>query len=148
MRLPSDEGRLMAKKLIPLILAGLLLVPASASASELSVSGWCVMREEGVSLRARTFSYDYSLYAPYTWVYRYRYVGETTWYDADDLGFRIVANVISGGNSRVRFTSLPVPAEGMVYRLDLIYNDGFGRFDRVAHYNDETMTDEDCRHPA
>lgn len=114
----------------------------------MSINGACVVTEDGVSLKARTFAYAYSTYAPYTWVYRSRSVDETTWRDATDLGFRSWANVISGGNFTGGFKSLPVPTDGMAYRLDLIYGSGNNRVNCVAFYDDSTTTRRDYRHPA
>jgi hypothetical protein len=137
------------KKLIPLLIAGLLSMPASAQASSLSIWGRCVVADDGhVSLVGRARSYEYSGYAPYEWVYRYRSIGEARWQEGDDLGFRTWVNVIPKGNFDIGFRSVPVETAGMVYRLDLIYGIGNNRVNRVAFYDDSTTTRRDCRHPA
>lgn len=139
---------MMKKKLVLLVLAYVLLTPASAEASQLFHGGWCVVTEGGrVSLVGRASGYSASDYEV-VWVFRYRPVDATTWWDGEDVGYRTSLDVIRGGNFTARFRSLPADAEGMVYRLDILTNEGYLRFDRVAFYNDSTMTVEDCRHPA
>jgi hypothetical protein len=139
----SIGRRLRMGKLLATLVIAILLVPSSASASDLFRRGECVLTSDGrVSLLGTVTALDYYTYAPVIWVYRHRPVGVRSWIRRG-LDFRESLEVRSDRGFTAVFKSDPRVADGMIYRLDVELL-GYGRVP-VAYYKDTVTPPEQCR---
>jgi hypothetical protein len=128
------------------VIGSLVFVPSSAGASQNRVVGWCeynrisdtvslVARAEGTAIRGLSFGY------------RARSLTDPERAEFDTLGeYRITYYEDHNNYGKYRFRSVPRPASGWVYRLDVYIPQDSQVYRRLAFYNDDvTRPDTACR---
>ena len=136
--------KLMSSVVTSVLLAGLVLVPSTAGASQTYASGWCEWNRiaDTISLVARVHGSSIGIEVPFRFLGKnpsnpdyaeFSTIGEyRVWYYQDHNNY-----------DRYRFRSVPRPADGWVYRLDVYVDSQWIR--RLAFYNDEVTRPETCK---
>jgi hypothetical protein len=128
------------------VLASLVLVPTSAGASQVFASGWCEYNRiaDTVSLVARV--HGSTVQSDVQFSFMGKNPSDPDYAEFSSIGeYRVHYYQDHNNYDRYRFRSMPRPAEGWVYRLDVYIPADNLRLPRLAFYNDEVTRIESCR---
>jgi hypothetical protein len=129
------------KKLVAAVVVIILaILPSTARASSLGITGKCTIEDGKVTLFGEVFGYEYGYDYPMEWEFLTKSVDSDRWRSLMFEGSYRQSLTMQGGNYWFRFKSDPMRTEARVYRLDLRTDVGQGREEtwvpKVVYYND------------